>query len=118
MKATKEIIADKSLIAFCGLYCGSCPSYLKGKCPGCRDNTKATWCKIRTCCTDNNFKSCADCTSIELMDCKKYNNLISKFIGFIMRSNRPACITRIKETGYDDFAIEMADKKIMTIKRK
>ena len=120
MKATnqKEIEIDKSLIAFCGLYCGACRSYLKGKCPGCKDNVKASWCKIRQCCMENKLQSCADCTTIELMECKKYNNFISKAFGYIFNSDRSACINRIKEIGYDDFAAEMANSGRQTIKRK
>jgi hypothetical protein len=114
----KPIIADKALIAFCGLYCGACHSYLKGKCPGCRDNVKATWCKVRTCGIENNFQSCADCKTIELVDCKKFNNPVSKIFGLIFNSDRKACIYRIRENGYDNFASEMADNKIQTIKRK
>ena len=114
----KEIIADKNLVAFCGLYCGACRSYLKGKCPGCKDNVKASWCKIRSCCMERNFKSCADCTSVILMDCAKYNNAISKLIGFVFNSNRQACITRIKEIGYEGFSLEMTEKKAQTLKRK
>lgn len=120
MKATtlKPIVADKNLIAYCGLYCGACKAYLKGKCPGCRENTKATWCKVRSCGIENNIHSCADCTSIELMECKKFNNWISKAIGFMMNSDRPACINRIKETSPDAFAEEMAASKRHSIKRK
>jgi hypothetical protein len=120
MNATnsKEIVADKNLIAFCGLYCGSCKSYLSGKCPGCKDNVKASWCKVRQCNMENNFQSCADCTSLELMSCKKYNNFISKAFGVIFNSDRPACIYRIKEVGYSDFAIEMANSKRQSIKRR
>jgi hypothetical protein len=120
MKPTnqKEIVADINLVAFCGLYCGACRSYLTGKCPGCNDNTKATWCKIRLCCSENNFQSCADCTTIELMNCRKYNNLISKAFGYLFNSDRAACIARIKETGYEEFSLEMAKNKIQTIKRK
>jgi hypothetical protein len=33
-------------------------------------------------------------------------------------SDRSACIARIKETGYDEFAIEMAESRRQTIKRK
>jgi hypothetical protein len=114
----KEIVADKNLIAFCGLYCGSCRSYLKGKCPGCRDNVKATWCKVRSCGIENKFQSCADCTSVELMECKKFNNFISKAFGYIFNSDRSACILRIRETGYENYALEMANTKRQTIKRK
>ena len=120
MKITnqKEIIADRNLIAFCGLYCGACRSYANGKCPGCRDNVKASWCKVRQCCMEHKFQSCADCTSIELMDCRKYNNFISKVFGIVFNSDRSACIARIRELGYDDFAVEMAHTKTQTIKRK
>jgi hypothetical protein len=114
----REIIADKNLIAYCGLYCGSCRSYLTKKCQGCHDNMKASWCKIRECCIDNSIQSCANCNKIELADCKKYNTLISKIIGYILNSDRTACITRIKEIGYDDFALEMTNNKSQTIKRK
>jgi len=27
----KEIVADSKLVAYCGLYCGACKSYLKEK---------------------------------------------------------------------------------------
>jgi len=114
----KEIIADKNLVAFCGLYCGACKSYLSGKCPGCKDNIKASWCKVRQCNLENKFQSCADCTTVELMSCQKYNNFISKVFGFIFNSDRQACIKRIKEIDYSRFALEMADSKRQTIKRR
>lgn len=113
----KEIIADKSLVAFCGLYCGACRSYVSGKCPGCKENVKATWCKVRTCGIENNFQSCADCSTITLKDCKKYNSFISKAFGFIFNSDRAACIDQIKELGYNGFAMEMAGSKKHTIAR-
>lgn len=114
----KEIVADKNLIAYCGLYCGACKSYLSGKCPGCHENTKASWCKIRQCNIENHLNSCADCKSIDLLECKKYNNFFSKVIGFILKSDRPACISRIKDIGYEQFANEMAENKTQTIKKK
>jgi hypothetical protein len=52
------------------------------------------------------------------MKCKKYNNFISKAFGYIFNSDRSACINRIKEIGYDDFAIDMANSKRQTIKRQ
>ena len=114
----KEVIADKNLIAACGLYCGACRSFLTDKCPGCKDNIKATWCKIRLCCQENNYQSCSDCNKIEIKNCKKYNTLISKIVGYVLNSDRMACIDRIKEIGYDDFAIEMTKNRSQTIKRK
>ena len=114
----KEIAADKSLIAYCGLYCGACGSYLKGKCPGCKDNVKATWCKVRTCNIENKFLSCADCQTVALKDCKKYTNFISKIMALAFNSDRAACINRIKEVGYEDYAKEMTAMKRQSIKRK
>ena len=115
----KQIANDTKMIASCGLYCASCGSHLKGKCPGCAENTKATWCKIRSCCLEHSYKSCADCTQYNnVMDCKKYNNFISKIFGLVFRSNRQACIAMIKEKGYENFAAYMAENKLQTIKRQ
>jgi hypothetical protein len=43
---------------------------------------------------------------------------MSKAFGYIFNSDRSACFGRIKEIGYDDFAVEMANNKRQTIKRK
>jgi hypothetical protein len=111
-------MADKNLVACCGLYCGECKKYINKKCPGCRANVKATWCKIRTCCLDNKYFSCADCKSFsQPMACKKFNNIFSKFFALIFKSDRNACIGRIKEVGSEKYADEMDAKKEMTIKR-
>ncbi len=114
----KKIIADKNLIAYCGLYCGACPRYLKGKCPGCRENEKAAWCKIRTCNRDNSYESCADCKLMAFESCKLNHNFMSRFFAVIFGSNRDACIIRIKEVGYEKFAEEMTTLGSHTIKRK
>ena len=116
---TKQIIADIDLIAYCGLYCGACKSYLKDRCPGCKENEKAKWCKIRTCCIENKYASCADCKEFEnVSDCKKFNSFLSKIFAFIFRSDRKACIQMIKDNDYEFFAKEMAEKKLQTIKRQ
>jgi hypothetical protein len=39
----KEVLVNKDLVAHCGLYCGACGAYLKGRCPGCHENVKAGW---------------------------------------------------------------------------
>lgn len=104
-------------IAYCGLYCGACGKLKKGKCAGCYNNDKATWCSIRTCCIANEYTSCADCKIIPLSECKKYNNFFAKVIGFVTRTERSKCISRIKEVGYEAFAAEMGQLKIMSIKK-
>lgn len=113
-----EIIADKKLIACCGLYCGACGKYLKGKCLGCLKNEKAGWCQVRKCCLENRYASCADCKIVSNPEeCGKLNNCISKIISLFTKSDRPGCIRFIKEKGYDAFAQEMAANKTQSIKK-
>jgi hypothetical protein len=113
-----SIIPNPDLIGYCGLYCGACRKYLNEKCPGCRKNETATWCKVRTCGIAHQYASCADCMEIaEVMDCKKFNNFISKIFGFLFGSDRNACIQLIKKEGYDAFARRMAENKTQTIKK-
>ena len=106
-------------VAACGLYCGACGRYKKGKCTGCRENEKLSWCGIRQCCIEHNYDSCADCQDFEnLKDCKKFNNFMGKVMGVIMNSDRFACIYRIREIGHEPFAIEMDEKGLQSIKRR
>lgn len=115
----KEIIADKNLIAYCGLYCGACKSYLKEKCPGCREKGKYKKCKMRPCCIENNYLSCADCKEFEdAMKCDKFTNKLWNIMEFIFRTKRSVCLDLIIEKGYDDYALYMAKKKSMVIKKK
>jgi hypothetical protein len=114
----KQIEKNTNLIAYCGLYCAACGKYLNGKCPGCASNEKAAWCKVRSCCIEHSYKSCADCTEFKnVNDCKKYNNFIAKVFGLIFNSNRSGCISMIKEKGYEGLAAYMTDNKIMSFKR-
>jgi hypothetical protein len=115
----KEIIADAQLVAPCGLYCGACKRYLSGGCQGCVADAKKGWCKIRSCCLENKYASCADCKIFaDCNNCKKFNNFISRIFQFIFRSDRHACIMRIKAIGCAKFAEEMAKAKLLTIKCK
>lgn len=114
----KEIAENKELIAYCGLYCGACHKYLAGKCVGCRLNEKAEWCIIRKCNKEHAFHTCAECEIKNVNDCRTYNTFISRLIAFFFKSDRKACIDYIRENGEDDFAKEMTEKKMMTIKKK
>ncbi|MBU2514171.1 DUF3795 domain-containing protein [bacterium] len=115
----KEITADKTLVAYCGLYCGACKKYRVGKCPGCHKNSKASWCKVRSCCLKNGFTSCADCKQYtNIMDCKWFNNFIAKAFGFVFNSDRNSCIQRISEVGIEVFSQEMTENGTVTHKRK
>ena len=114
----KPIVADKTLIAYCGLYCGACKKYISGSCPGCHENNKASWCKVRSCNLEHGFNSCADCKEFtDPMECKKFNNFISKIFAFIFKSDRAACIAKIRESGYEEFAQFMADQGLQSIRR-
>ena len=109
---------DKNLVAFCGLYCGACKKFILKKCPGCKKNEKASWCKVRICCIDNNYMTCANCKEFKnAKDCKKFNNFFSKFFALVFRSDRNACIERIKKVGTEKYAKEMTEKNMQTIKK-
>ena len=115
----KDITADTNLIAYCGLYCGACGSYLKGKCPGCQQNHKASWCGIRLCCTANDYDNCALCLFYnDPAHCKKFNNVISRAIGFFLNSDRKASVVLIKEMGPEGYAKFMAANKTQRIKKR
>jgi hypothetical protein len=115
----KEVTNNPALISFCGLYCAACGSYQKGKCPGCKENAKASWCQIRNCNLEHGYSSCADCKEFtNIMECKKFNNPISRIFGFIFRSDRRAGIEMIRAQGYENFAQYMTVNKLQSIKRK
>ena len=89
MQGAGPIAGDAGLVAYCGLYCGACRSRTKGRCPGCHENSKATWCTVRKCCMDKSYASCADCKEFaDPMGCGKYNNFIARVVGFVLRSDR------------------------------
>ena len=113
-----EQIANPDLVAYCGLYCGACGAFRKGRCPGCHNNEKASWCKIRTCNKAHGYSSCADCVEFpDPTQCKKFNNLISKIFSVVLRSNRPACISQIKMKGLTWHAQEMHRNGWQSLKR-
>ncbi len=114
----KPIVADPKLVSFCGLYCGACKAYLMDRCQGCRANLTATWCKIRTCCRQNELTTCADCAKApDPADCPTYNNFLGKLFGWIFRSDRADCIRRIRQMGIDEYAQEMARTRSQTVKK-
>ncbi len=94
-------------ISACGLFCGACRAFLKGKCAGCLADGKYDWCAVRRCCLEHGWQSCAECTEMPLDACRKFNSFIGKIFGFVFRSDRRGCIERIREVGPEAFAAEM-----------
>jgi hypothetical protein len=114
----KPVVADVNLTAYCGLYCGACGSCRRERCPGCHENKKAGWCKVRACCIENGYSSCADCTIVaDPRDCRKFNNFISRIFGLIFSSDRRACIIQIREIGLQGHAERMAASGLPSIRR-
>ncbi len=115
----KEITTDSKLVAYCGLYCGACGAYRRGRCPGCHENVKAKWCKIRTCCLDNGYLSCADCKQFsDPSQCAKFDNFLGKIFAIIFNSNRRACILKIRELGVEGYAEHMTGLGRQSLPRK
>lgn len=113
-----EIQVNAALVARCGLYCAACPSFQKQKCQGCAQNTQATWCKVRACCADKQIQTCADCQEFDdPRACQKFNNVISRVVGWFYDSDRAACIAQVKELGLEGHARAMAELGRQTISR-
>jgi hypothetical protein len=118
LKNSNEIIFDENLIAYCGLYCGACPRFLKGKCSGCKANIKSKWCKVKPCNIETGIKSCAECKKYVDVDiCKSFNPIIIKVGEFVSKTSRKSGIQMIKEKGSSSFASYMAKNKLVSIKR-
>lgn len=112
------VVADPALVAACGLYCGACKKHLAGKCPGCAGNEKASWCKVRSCCRERGIANCGACAEFpDPRACRTHHNVIARLIGLVLRSDRAACVDRIRAIGTDAFAAEMAAKGAQTIRR-
>ncbi len=113
---------DTNLISYCGFYCGACPTLKKGKCLGCKgDPPKCAVgykaCKVRPCCIENNYSTCADCIKHNsVKDCKRYNPMLIKFGQLITRTNRRKGIEMIKIKGKFEFVKYMMDKNWVTMK--
>jgi len=108
-KASRPVAIDTNLIARCGLYCAACKKHLQGRCPGCAENHRASWCKVRSCCDEHGYASCADC--VEVSDptrCRRFENPVARLIGWVLRSDRSACVRLIRESGYQSYALRMA----------
>ena len=115
----RQILANENLVAYCGLYCGACGKHLADKCPGCHENAEATWCKVRSCCLEHSYSSCAPCEQFaDPNDCAKFHNFFSRIMALLFNSNRQACILKIKQVGLDAFSQEMTQKQAQSLPRR
>ncbi len=116
---SEPIRVDPTLIARCGLYCGACRAYRKGRCPGCRENVKAGWCKVRTCCGEHGYASCADCTEFpDPKACPTFDNAIARLFGLIFNADRRACVLELKTRGPEGFTAFMSDLGRQSLPRR
>ena len=97
---TSEVI-----IARCGLICSQCGAYVKGRCGGCHSEKPMNFgCKVKPCTQEKNYNTCAECEDFEnLKECRKLNNFISRFFGFIFRTDRIGNLNCIRNTGLENF---------------
>ena len=120
----KNVIIETNLTSYCGFYCGACPKYIKKQCFGCKGDSPQCAvgyksCKVRPCCLENAYSSCAECKKYDsVKDCRIYNPLMIRFGQFITRTNRRKGIEMIKEIGEDEFVSFMSAKNWVTIKNK
>lgn len=65
-------------------------------------------CKVKKCCIDRQYTTCAECNEfVNLKECGKLYNLISRFFGFVFRTNRIGNLNRVREVGIDQFQREV-----------
>ena len=66
---------------------------------------------------DKGYTTCAGCTTFaDPGDCRKFNNFVFKAIGFVLRSDRRACILQIREKGVKGHSDDMALHQRQTIR--
>ncbi len=114
---SQESSSNVNLIAACGLYCGSCRKFVKGNCPGCRKNVKASWCKIRSCNQEHHTANCTECSITNSEECKLLNNTIGKFFKFVFKTDRLASLQYITNNGPQSYVEKMTMLKQMAIKK-
>ncbi len=106
------------LVSACGIYCGACHRFKKGKCPGCAENHAASWCKIRVCTKERGYVTCAECQEVSnANNCSKFNTFVSKIFSFLFRSDRVASLRLISKVGVAQYAEIMAEKDQSVIKK-
>ena len=60
-QASENAPMDASLLGKCGLYCGSCPTYLAGGCRGCAKEHAPGDCYTHDCVLSRGLHFCGEC---------------------------------------------------------
>jgi len=98
-------LTDTELVAYCGLYCGTCGACKNGRCKACKGEGGFASCPVRLCCKEKGIATCAECREFEdLRKCGKINSFISKFFALIFRSNRLGRLDEIRQKGLEAYA--------------
>lgn len=93
------------LVSYCGIYCGACPGFHRGRCKGCRatenKQTRKGSCGygMRKCCEDKGLDYCGPC---DQYPCSKINKLINSQKGrkeYDYRHNIPKNFEMIRKEG-------------------
>ena len=109
---------DIKLIAYCGLYCGSCPMYQNNKCSGCKNDKSKNDCEIRNCCIEKNLTNCARCREFKnFKECRKLNNFTTKLFELIFRSDKISSVELLKSRGQKKYSQHMAENNLISIKK-
>lgn len=98
---------EASAASVCGLFCGTCPSFLDGECEGCLSKKNSCYC-------NNHFKNCADekritrCYECHYFPCQKLEEFKeSHFVnGISHHHNIILNLKRMKEVGVEAFIEE------------
>lgn len=93
-------------IGCCGAYCKTCPEFKNTRCQGCKvgyedrkRDIKNTKCKIKACCIQKGYYTCADCD--RYATCEIIQNFYNK-TPYKYKKYKEATLF-IKNNGYDDF---------------
>ncbi len=88
-----------NLIGKCGFFCGSCPTYLAGKCKSCRAEHKKGDCYTFDCVDAQNVDYCGLCPSFPAFDSKRL---------WLGRGHlKKGLLHSIASTGYGNFTIRI-----------
>ena len=113
-----ERLVEKKLVAPCGKYCGSCGSFLRRECSGCREEGRSAGCKVRQCAHGQGLNTCAECGQYtDVMQCTRLNSFYTRLLDLLSGRDRKAEMERLKEIGPVRYAREMHYRRQCVVKK-